>query len=272
MKNIKEYTVSAGYNVPQSDSKWQKVKPIRSTAHLLLFYDLVTRSSVFLTETWKVQHLFGLTSSYLQQISHNTFSDSHQAGWRVWGEKCLNLSHTLMKSSRLWVTSTHYPSAACTSSLCHLFWTHSVFSLPATVSAAFEPPLSQSVHFVTPMAAFPLYLLQQTTAPLEGSRVLYRLLSHCSRLFPLSPQLCQISTGWFSKPHSGKSTTWSTFARNTAVTLIDGFFQRRIVGKKWNCKKKWISENIAAKDVTQLWSKMWVQLKMAFRVSLSQET
>lgn len=251
------YSDSAGYSVSQSDSSWQRVKPICSTAHLLFFYDLVTRSSVFiLTETRKVQHLFGLTSSFLQ-INHKTFSDS-QVGWRVWGEKCLNCSHTLMKSSRLWVTSTHYASAACTGSPCHLFWTRFVFSPPAST---FEPPLSQSVHFVTPMAAFPLYLLQPTTAPLEGSRVLYRLLSHCSRLFPLSPQLCQMSTAWVSKPHSGKATTWSTFAPNTAITLIDTFFQRRIVGKKYIL-------------LTQHCSKKWAQLKIAklFRVNPSQET
>lgn len=53
-----------------------------------------------------------------------------------WGEwvgrmKCLNCCRTPMKTSRLWVTLTHYPSAACTGSLCHLFWTRSLSFPPS---------------------------------------------------------------------------------------------------------------------------------------------
>lgn len=182
----------------------------------------------------------------LQQIIHTTSSITSHTGWRDcwmggWGEWSVYSPATHIQPW-LWVTSSHYPSAACTSSRSFPFQISIIYSglalcpsLPSSASAAFQPPLLWLVHFVTPAAAFPLYLQQQTTAPLRGSRVFYRLLSHCSRHSPLSPQLCQMSTGRFSKLCSGKTNNL-VYLHSKYRCDIDwwAFSKREQLEKKWN--------------------------------------
>lgn len=54
---------------------------------------------------------------------------------------------------------------------------------------------------------------------IRGSRLLHRLLSHCSRLFFLSPQLCQTT---FKAVLRIKTTTSSTCIQNVTTTFVDG--------------------------------------------------
>lgn len=114
----------------------------------------------------------------LLQISHTTFSAIHHTGWR--NRRVENLktySHTPKRTLRLWVTSTHYPSPACTNSLGFSLQISVIYSgllfqsLPHILHIR-HFLTSRLVHILTPVTAFPLYLLQQTTAPLRGSRVL----------------------------------------------------------------------------------------------------
>ena len=138
------------------------VKPRCSTAHLLLFscYSITTR--VVFSDKHAVE--FSICKVWhhpkLLQNNHTTFRMERL--WDGWVERmeCLYFSRTPMKTSRLWVPSTHYPCAAHTGSPGFLFQISLIYS-GLGLRPSLPPPHPQPFNLLSPdwSAEWPPWLL-----------------------------------------------------------------------------------------------------------------